>query len=272
MSTYVIGDIHGCYEALNRLLEKISFDPASDSLWFVGDLINRGPASLACLRFIKSLGENAVVTLGNHDLHCLGVYYKVRKPGAKDTLFDIFDASDANELIHWLRQRPLLHHDESLNTVMVHAGIPPMWSLKTAKKQAKKLQRLLSSDDIGDSLPALFGNRPEHWRDADTPRRRRRFAANALTRMRYCWSDGSLDYSFNVQPAARPQGLTAWYNTPQRVPIKETIVFGHWAAHPAMAPPGIVPLDRGCVYGGSLAAYIVEERRCVWVDQKRANA
>ncbi len=269
MSTYIIGDVHGCLSALDNLIETLAFDPANDRLWFVGDLINRGPASLDTLRYVKSLGDSAVITLGNHDVHCLGVYYNARKPSAKDTLFDIFTAPDANQLMDWLRHRSLLHHNECLNTVMVHAGIPPMWSLKTAKKQAKKLEAVLRSDDVDSCMPLLFGNGPEHWRDADSSRRRRRFALNALTRMRYCWSDGSLDFSFNVQPAARPQGLSAWYNTPNRVPIDETIVFGHWAAHPAIAPPRIIPLDRGCVYGGSLVAYIVEQQRCVWVDRGR---
>ncbi len=266
MSTYIIGDVHGCFLSLQQLVEKLQFNPVSDELWFVGDLINRGPDSLEALRYVKSLGNNAIYVLGNHDLHFLAVYHQVRKRSGKDTLQQLIHAPDSNELVHWLRHQKFLHHDKSLNTVMVHAGIPPMWNLKTAKKQANKLAKKMRSDDYVELLHALFGNRPEHWHDADTPRRRRRFAANALTRMRYCWSDGSLDFTFNAQPAARPQGLYAWYNVPNRQPIEETIVFGHWAAHPAIAPPGIMPIDRGRVYGGSLVAYWVEEQRCVWVN------
>jgi len=147
---------------------------------------------------------------------------------------------------------------------MVHAGIPPMWTLKKAVKQAKKIEKRLRSDDCAEFLGSIFSSRPDHWRNADTPRRRRRFAVNALTRMRYCWSDGAMDFTYNGQPSNRPAGLCAWYEVPNRVPIDETIVFGHWAAHPAIAPNGIMPIDRGRVYGGSLVAYCVEEKRCIW--------
>jgi len=260
MSTYVIGDLHGCLDPLIALLDKLNYDPANDRLWFVGDLVNRGPQSLQTLRYIKALGDNATVVLGNHDLHCLGVMNGVRTSGPKDTLQDILDAPDRDELEHWLRHRSLLHHDSKSNTVMVHAGIPPSWTLNTAKKQARKIEKVLRADDYRNFLAQTFGNRPEHWRDADNPRRRRRFAVNALTRMRYCWSDGSLDFTFNAQPANRPEGLSPWYATPYRKPIAETIVFGHWSAHPAIAPPGIMPIDRGCVYGGCLVAYELEGR------------
>ena len=267
MSTYVIGDLHGCIKPLKRLLDKINFDPSNDTLWFVGDIINRGPASLETLRFVKALGDSSIVVLGNHDVHFLAVYNDIRKSSSKDTLKDLIQAPDSKELVDWLRHRPLLHHDKKLNTVVVHAGIPSMWTLKTAKKQADKLANHLRSDQYIDFLSVMFSNKPSHWRDADTPRRRRRFALNAFTRMRYCWSDGSIDFSFNQQPAARPQGLSAWYNVPNRSPIDETIVFGHWAAHPAFAPPRIMPIDRGAVYGGSLVAYSIDDKRCIWVSR-----
>lgn len=265
MSTYVIGDLHGCCEALKKLLDKIQFDPANDRLWFVGDLINRGPQSLATLRFVKALGNSATVVLGNHDLHFLAVYYGVRQSSPKDTFDEIRAAPDVAELVDWLRQRPFLHHDEALQTVMVHAGIPPMWDLKTAKKQAKKSHKRLASDNPTKFLTTVYAKSLNHWRVADTPKRRRNFATNALTRMRYCWSDGSLDFAYNGAPNARPNGLSAWYQVPNRTPISETIIFGHWAAHPAIAPQGIVPTDRGCVYGGSLVAYDLEARRSIWV-------
>ena len=148
---------------------------------------------------------------------------------------------------------------------MVHAGIPPMWDLKTAKKQAKKAQKRLASENPSEFLKQIYSKSPDHWRNADTPKRRRVFTTQAFTRMRYCWSDGSLDFAFNGSPHARPNGLTPWYRVPYRTRIDETIVFGHWAAHPAMAPPGLVPTDRGCVYGGSLVAYHLEEECSVWV-------
>ncbi len=270
MSLYIIGDVHGCLSSLKRLIDKLRYDPAHDELWFVGDLINRGPESLHTLRYIKTLGPNAKVVLGNHDLHCLAVYYGVRKHTSKDTLKFLVAAHDAAPLIDWLRTQPFLMHHKATNTVMVHAGIPPMWDLKTAKKQSKKLRKSLSVENPKSILSTLFSPAPSHWRDADTPRRRRKFSAQALTRMRYCWADGSMDFTFNRQPAARPTGLEPWYRVPNRVPIDATIVFGHWAAHPAMAPPGIVPIDRGCVYGGCLVAYLPEEGRCVWV--KAVNA
>lgn len=266
LSTYIIGDLHGCCNALEKLLDKIKFDAANDRLWFVGDLVNRGPASLATLRLVKNLGSSATVVLGNHDIHFLAVYYGIRNSGAKDTLQDILDAPDVDALVQWLRTRPFLHHDKEQHTVMVHAGIPPVWDLKTAKKQAKKAHKRLASDDPVDFLSNVFSKSPDHWGNAHTAKRKRNYTVNALTRMRYCWSDGSMDFTFNGSPKARPQGLSAWYKAPNRIPISETIVFGHWAAHPAIAPQGIVPTDRGCVYGGSLVAYHLEEKRSIWVN------
>jgi len=266
MSTYIIGDLHGCLKPLKKLLKKIQYNPKHDHLWFVGDLINRGPDTLATLRYVKALGNNVVALLGNHDLHFLAVKNGVRKPSGKDTFQALLAAPDSDELEHWLRHRPLLHHDKEKNTVMVHAGIPPSWNLKRAKKQAAKLQDELRGKDYRQFLKAVFSNTPDHWRDADTPLRRRRYSANALTRMRYCWIDGSLDFTYSGQPSNRPSGLSAWYDVPCREPITEQIVFGHWAAHPAIAPAGIVPIDRGCVYGGQLVAYVLEEKRCVWVN------
>jgi len=266
MATYVIGDLHGCLKPLQKLLDKLQYDPANDTLWFVGDLVNRGPHSLKTLRFVKELGENAISVLGNHDLHCLAYLNQIGKRSGEKSLEDIANASDRDELEYWLRHRPMLHHDTETNTIMVHAGIPPVWSLSTAKKQAKKLQKILRSNNYKDFLAVMYGNPPEHWRDADTPQRRRRYTVNALTRMRYCWSDGSLDFSFNGQPLHRPTGLSAWHSTPGRVKIEQQIIFGHWSAHPAVASHNIMPIDRGCVYGGSLVAYLLEEKRCVWVN------
>jgi len=266
MATYVIGDLHGCHKPLKKLLDKINYDPSSDKLWFVGDLVNRGPQSLKTLRFVMSLGDNAITVLGNHDLHCLAYLNRIRKRTSEKTLEPLVAAPDRFELEQWLRHRPLIHHDKESNTVMVHAGIPPVWDLATAKKQAKKLQKILRSDSYIDFLAVMYGNPPEHWRDADTPQRRRRYTVNALTRMRYCWSDGAMDFTFNGQPTHRPAGLSAWYNTPGRINIEQDIIFGHWSAHPAIAPSGIIPTDRGCVYGGCLVAYVLEEKRSVWVS------
>lgn len=259
MTTYVIGDLHGCLDPLKRLLSKLSFDPASDRLWFVGDLINRGPQSLQTLRFVKSLGNSAISVLGNHDLHLLAVAYGYRKPSEKDTLTDIRNARDADDLCHWLSRRPLLHHDKALNHVLVHAGIHPHWSLKRAKKQAAKVQKALRKDLHG-VLENMYGNTPAYWSKDLSRRRKNRFAINAFTRMRYCYSDGVMNFDYNGPPALASKGLLPWYNVPDRVPLKSVIVFGHWSSHPAIGPENILPTDRGCVWGGHLTAYAIETR------------
>ena len=270
MTTYVIGDLHGCLDPLKLLLEKLRFDPVDDKLWFVGDLINRGSQSLQTLRFVKSLGDSAITVLGNHDLHLLAVVHGYRKPSDKDTLTPIRDASDCHELCRWLSHRPLLHHDKSLNHVLVHAGIHPHWSLKRAKKQARKVQESLR-DDLQGVLQSMYGNTPQYWSKTLSRRQKNRFAINAFTRMRYCCNEGVMQFDFNGPPSTAPSRLMPWYRLPDRRSLGCVVVFGHWSSHPGIAPENVVPTDRGCVWGGHLSAYAVETRSSVTVRYVRRN-
>lgn len=257
MATYVIGDLQGCLTPLQRLLDHIHYDPSLDKLWFVGDLINRGPESLEALRFVKALGRHAITVLGNHDLHLLAVVHGVRKASSKDTLQGILGAPDRDELCHWLSELPLLHTDEALGHTLVHAGIHPHWSLKRAHKLAGEIHEALQND-LEDFLWHMYGNMPASWSKDLSKRKRRRFAVNAFTRMRYCHTDGALDFDFNGPPAVAPLGLHPWYALPTRKALDTRLVFGHWSSHPAMSPAHVVPTDRGCVWGGSLCAFDIE--------------
>ena len=262
MATYAIGDLQGCLTPLKRLLDKLQFDPANDRLWFVGDLVNRGPKSLETLRFVYGLGDAAVTVLGNHDLHLLAVVYGIRKPSGKDTFNKIINAPDCEELCFWLRRRPLLHHDAKLGYTLVHAGIHPHWSLQFALSLADELQEVLPSDDFIEFLHNMYGNTPASWSNDlgkhKNKHKRRRFAVNVFTRMRYCYKDGTLNFDFNGPPSKAPKGLVPWYQVRKRIKPEHTILFGHWSSHPAMAPGGVMPLDRGCLWGGSMAAYELE--------------
>ena len=254
--TFAVGDVHGCLDALLRLLERVGFEPAADRLLFVGDIVNRGPDSLGALRFVRDLGASATVLLGNHDLHLLAAHHGVRPPGKKDTFDAILAAPDRDELMDWLARRPVLHVDPDDSWVAVHAGIPAAWSLAEACRRAGKLERRLGGEGRRAFLERMYGDAPARWEDAGTATERLRFTVNAFTRMRLCRPDGALDFSFNEAPAHAPAGLVPWYRVPRPPaagPLRMPVLFGHWSAHPAMAPPGIVPTDRGCVWGGSLA-------------------
>ena len=253
---FAVGDVHGCLDALRRLLDRVGFDAAADRLLFVGDIVNRGPDSLGALRFVKGLGGAATVLLGNHDLHLLAAHHGVRPPGKKDTFDEILAAPDRDELMDWLARRPVLHVDPDGRRVAVHAGLPACWSLAEARRRAAKLERRLAGDDRRGFLEQMYGDGPARWEDADDGTERLRWTVNAFTRMRLCRPDGALDFSFNEAPAHAPPGLVPWYRVPRAAeagPVGMPVLFGHWSAHPAMAPPGIVPTDRGCVWGGSLA-------------------
>lgn len=266
MTTFVIGDLHGCLSPLQRLLDKVQFEPGTDKLWFVGDLVNRGPQSLETLRFVRSLGADAICVLGNHDLHLLAVIHGIRSPGGKDTLDDILHADDVHELTDWLRHLPLLHHSEALNVTMVHAGIHPGWDFALAKTLAAEVEKALRSDKYVAHLERMYGNKPTKWSDELGKHHRRRFALNTFTRMRFCTKKGELDFSETCPPHKAPQHLLPWYAVPNRKPIEGRILFGHWSAHPAFAVSNVIPLDRGAVWGGSLAALALESGVTTTVD------
>lgn len=253
MAIYAIGDVQGCYEPLQRLLKKINFRPKKDQLWFVGDLVNRGPQSLETLRFIKSLGKSAITVLGNHDLHLIAMATNSTTK-EHQSLRPILEAPDCDELIDWLRHRPLLHYDKKLDTALVHAGIPPGWKIKTALKRAREVEAVLQQGDYRKFLKSMYGNKPDQWSKALQGNERLRFIINAYTRMRYCDMDGRLDYDHKLAPGTQPQGLYPWFNLPRKKSFSTRIVFGHWSTLGYMQKKNFIALDTGCVWKGKLTA------------------
>jgi bis(5'-nucleosyl)-tetraphosphatase (symmetrical) len=268
VADYAIGDVQGCYEPLQRLLDLIQFDAQSDRLWFVGDLVNRGPDSLAVLRFISSLPKPALVTLGNHDLHLLASLFSPSSlKGHDDTLQDILNASDGEELGHWLRKQSILCHSPELEVVMTHAGIAPVWDLSQALRLAKELEGALQGDDYREFLTHLYGNKPDSWSEDLTGMDRLRVITNYFTRMRFCDAQGRLELSYKGTLAQAPKHLYPWYEVPHRKEIDVDLIFGHWAALMGQCPhPKIHALDTGCFWGGQLTALRLQDKRrfAVW--------
>lgn len=261
MPTYAIGDVQGCYGALTRLLDHINFNPAQDRLWFAGDLVNRGEDSLSTLRFIQSLGPRAQVVLGNHDLHLLAVYYGVQPQGRSDTLDPVLNAADAQALIDWLCEQPLLYHDTTFNTVLVHAGIPPIWTLAQATQFAREVEGGLQADPVA-LLSHLYGDEPAVWADSLTGADRMRVIVNYFTRMRLCDAQGQLALAYKGGLQDLPQGYQPWFAWPRSIDLNTTILFGHWAALEAdVTAPGVIALDAGCVWGGRLLALRLDDRQ-----------
>ncbi len=256
MATYAVGDIQGCYGPLRRLLDKLSFDPQYDELWVVGDLVNRGPESLATVRYLKGLGDRCTVVLGNHDLHLLAVASGVRQSKDKDTLAELLAAPDLDELIQWLRFRPMLHHDELRQVTMVHAGIPPMWTIAKAMDQARELEQALRSPDYVYWLKKIFKRpKPRPWDDNLKLKKRVRLTAAYLTQMRFCDARCVLD--LDSKGTTPNPGFAPWFSF--RENPCEQIIFGHWAA--LMGCTGldyIHAIDTGCVWGKRLTAINVD--------------
>lgn len=259
MATYAIGDVQGCYDSLMALLKKIDYDEQKDTLWFSGDLVNRGPKSLQTLRFIKGLGDKAVSVLGNHDLHLLALYYSNGNKKKSDTLEDILNASDCEELMDWLRHQPLVHRDKSLNALMVHAGIPPNWSAKKARKRSKEVEEFIQSPDFKDFFDSMYGNNPDRWNKSLQGIDRLRIIVNYFTRMRFCTQNGQLDLLTKEGLDKEPQGFSPWFELNRKA--KETrIFFGHWAALEGKADEkNVFALDTGCVWGSQLSAIRLED-------------
>jgi bis(5'-nucleosyl)-tetraphosphatase (symmetrical) len=254
MATYAIGDVQGCYDELKKLLREIDFVDKQDKLWFVGDLVNRGPKSLKVLRFVRDLGEAAVVVLGNHDLHLVTQYEGFERKRKDDTFSDVLEAADAKELIDWLRARPMMHAADGY--AMVHAGLLPQWSIKKAMTLAKEVEAALRAPDYRQFLKNMYGSKPEEWNDALAGWDRLRVVVNAMTRMRFCTREGRME--FHAKSAAPPPGYLPWYETR---PAKEPpIVFGHWSQLGLRLDPHVTCLDSGCVWGGSLSALRLEDR------------
>jgi bis(5'-nucleosyl)-tetraphosphatase (symmetrical) len=267
MATYAIGDIQGCYDSLQCLLEKIAFNAELDKLWLVGDLINRGPDSLATLRYLYSIRNSVEFVLGNHDLHFLAVAFGLRKMSQNDTLHALLNAPDRQELIDWLIQGKLLHTDEKLRYTMVHAGIPPIWSLHQAQAHAREVEAVLQSRYCHDFFSNMYSNQPNRWKNKLIGMDRLRIITNYFTRMRFCTDEGMLELDTKENMSAAPLGYAPWFSFPQRKTINDKIIFGHWAALEGKAnTPNIYALDTGCVWGGSLSALCLEDERLFSCD------
>ncbi len=264
MATYVIGDVQGCFSALTRLLQKIAHRPVQDRLWFVGDLVNRGTESLATLRFVRDLGDRALTVLGNHDLHLLTVAAGYTHLKSGDTLEDVLEAPDREELLGWLRQQPLMHREGGY--VLVHAGVLPQWSAEQAAGLAAEVEAALRGEDFSPFVKAMYGNEPAHWSDTLQGNTRLRVITNALTRLRVCTSDGAMDLAFKGPPEKAPRGLLPWFDVPDRKSADETLIFGHWSALGFRMRSNLIALDSACFWGGKLTAVRLEDRAQFQVD------
>jgi len=253
MAVYAIGDVQGCYDALQRLLEILRFDPAEDRLWFTGDLVNRGPASAAVLRFVEGLGEAAVSVLGNHDLHLLAVASGARRPSRWDTFHDVLEAEDSERLLTWLAARPLVHYDPQVGYALVHAGLPPAWSIAEALQHAREIEPEIRARQPG-LFEAMYGDEPSRWSDELTGIDRLRFVVNAFTRMRYCAPDGRLDFAHKGPPGSQPTDLVPWFKLRRQDPRAVPVVVGHWSTLGYYDRDGVLALDTGCCWGGELTA------------------
>ncbi|ADE16108.1 bis(5'-nucleosyl)-tetraphosphatase (symmetrical) [Nitrosococcus halophilus Nc 4] len=265
MAIYAIGDIQGCYDELQRLLERIRFNVSEDRLWIAGDLVNRGPKSLEVLRFVYGLGNRAITVLGNHDLHLLAVAAGFQPLRSKDTFAPILEAPDREELLTWLRHRPLLYRDPTLGVTLIHAGLPPQWDIATAEACARELEAILQGPNWRDFLAHMYGNKPEQWREDLQGWERLRAISNCLTRLRYCDAEGRFFLKFKESPGTQAEGLMPWFKVPNRASQGERIVFGHWATLEVGAYDGAVfAVDGGCVWGGQLVALRLDQEKPQW--------
>ncbi|MDR0996620.1 MAG: symmetrical bis(5'-nucleosyl)-tetraphosphatase, partial [Zoogloeaceae bacterium] len=261
MATYAIGDVQGCCDALRRLLDLAGFDPACDTLWLTGDLVNRGPQSAATLRFVKSLGDAALTVLGNHDLYLLLLGAGcVKKRARDDTLDDVLDAPDRDELLDWLRHRPLCHLEEQDGQMvcLVHAGLLPQWRVKKARELAAEVEAQLQGENYRDFYTDLWGSKPARWSSGLAGMDRWRTIVNALTRMRFITPDGKMEFASKGLLADAPQGYIPWFEAPRRKSAEDLVIVGHWSALGLTVSPHLIMLDTGYLWGGTLTAVRLE--------------
>jgi len=259
MATYAIGDVQGCVTALRLLLDAFGFDRARDRLWFVGDLVNRGPHSLATLRLVKDLGDTAVTVLGNHDFHLLAVAAGHAKNQSSDTLDEVLAAPDREELLTWLRQRRMLHVQGEW--AMVHAGLLPQWTIAKAQSLAREVEAALRGEGWREFLAQLYGNTPDSWSESLRGADRLRVIVNAMARMRFCTADGAIEFRTKGETSKAPPGFFPWFDAPGRANRDHTLVCGHWSTLGLKLRPDLLALDTGCVWGGSLSAVRLEDRK-----------
>jgi bis(5'-nucleosyl)-tetraphosphatase (symmetrical) len=252
MAIYAIGDIQGCFDELLKLLDTLSFNEHDDQLWFAGDLVNRGPKSLETLRFVKSLGDSAITVLGNHDLHLLAASCAPKIAHKKDSLLPILEAPDRDELIDWLRHRPLFHFNDDF--CLVHAGVPPQWDFKKTQKMALLAEQTLRGANYQAFLKQMYGNKPNIWSPNLKGVERLRFIVNCFTRMRYCDASGRLDFIHSGPLGSQPKNLVPWFEAPKRKSTDMRIIFGHWSSLGYYEGPNCYAIDTGCLWGGQLTA------------------
>jgi bis(5'-nucleosyl)-tetraphosphatase (symmetrical) len=256
MALYCIGDVQGCDASLQHLLDNIGFSPSRDTVYLLGDLVNRGPNSAAVLRRCMQHEGALRCLLGNHDLHLLAVAHGVRKPSRRDTLDGILHASDRDTLLHWLRQQPLAcehrHADERL--LMLHAGALPAWSPEDVLRLAGDVQAVLRSEDLPGFLHQMYGNQPDRWDERLDGADRLRVVVNALTRLRFCSPQGVMDFESTEAASQAPQGLLPWFDVPGRRTAGTLLAVGHWSTLGLLQRPDLLALDTGCVWGGQLSA------------------
>ncbi|MDD2724878.1 MAG: symmetrical bis(5'-nucleosyl)-tetraphosphatase [Methylovulum sp.] len=252
MAIYAIGDVQGCFDDLLKLLDLIAFDNTTDQLWFAGDLVNRGPKSLETLRFVKGLGDAAVIVLGNHDMHLLAASCSPKIANKKDALTPILEAPDCGELIDWLRFRPLFHYDQGF--CMIHAGLPPQWDFNKTQKMAALAEGTLKSPDYAIFLKQMYGNKPNMWSANLKGMSRLRFIVNCFTRMRYCDAEGRLDFANSGPIGSQPRGLMPWFQVPGRQNADMRIICGHWSTLGYYEGDNCYAIDTGCLWGGQLTA------------------
>ena len=258
MTRYAIGDIQGCYTELRELLTKLNFSADRDQVWLVGDLVNRGPQSLEVLRFVRSLGANAVTVLGNHDLHLLAVAFGTQKMRRSDTLEAIFTAHDRDELLAWLLSRPLAHYQHG--DLMIHAGLVPQWTVDKALELAREVETRLHTDPRA-LFEAMYGDEPRRWDDSLTGMDRLRFTINVLTRLRVCTNEGEVDLKVKGKPPKGHSRLRPWFDVQPRWSASVRVIFGHWSALGLTVRRDVVGLDSGCVWGGALTAFDLDTER-----------
>jgi bis(5'-nucleosyl)-tetraphosphatase (symmetrical) len=256
---FLVGDIQGCADAFERLLAEIDFSPSRDRFVAMGDLVNRGPSSLAVLRRMAAFGDAATCLLGNHDLHLLAVAHGVRALHRGDTFGDVLAAADRDACLDWLRRRPLAHLEAGW--LCVHAGVVPQWDLAQTLALAAELEALLSGPDLPAFLQVMYGNEPGRWSDALTGADRWRFVVNTLTRIRFCTDDGRLDFKTKEGAGAAPPGHRPWFDVPGRRTAGQPIAFGHWSTLGLISSPELLAIDTGCVWGGALTAVRIDGGR-----------
>lgn len=272
MATYIIGDLHGCFDEFQAILKQADFDPQTDELWLTGDLIARGDKSLECLRFVKNLGARATVVLGNHDLHLLATLEGLKPVKEKDKVGAIFSAEDRTELQNWLRNRPLIALHPEHHFVLVHAGLSPEWDLATALACAKETEAVLQSEHYVELLREMYGNSPDRWSADLSGMARWRYTINVCTRMRFCYHDKRLDFACKLPVEEAPGELKPWFECDNPMFAQQPIIFGHWASligYPT--PPMVYALDTGCVWGNHLTMIRWEDKKIFTQERIKNN-